>query len=130
MSVSELAGVLPITPNWSWQVGEGRRTPRGTRLSGVYSDSYCTFDVAAGEDGEVAEHVRETFKRMNNKREFIRRVCSTGGSAAFYVFWYPNGDTGEVFEGSLLLALGEVGIALMLNVYDDRNAPIGDADIA
>jgi hypothetical protein len=57
------------------------------------------------------------------KREFIRNLCTTGGSAAFYVFWYPNGDTGEVFEAPLLLALGEVGIALMLNVYDDRETP-------
>ena len=127
--MSELADVLPIAPSWSWQVGDARRTPRGPRLPGVYSDSYCTFDIAAEEDGEVAQHILEALERLIGKREFIRNLCKTGGSAAFYVFWYPSGDTGEVFEGSLLLALGELGIALMLNVYDDRTTLDEDAGV-
>jgi hypothetical protein len=59
--------------------------------------------------------------RLKPKQEFIRNVAKTGGSAAFYIFWYPNGDTGDVFDASLLSALGEAGVALMLNVYDDRD---------
>jgi hypothetical protein len=69
---------------------------------------------------EVAKSISETAGRLIEKREFVRHVCATGGSAAFYVFWYPNGDTGEIFEASLLSALGDMGISLMLNVYDDR----------
>jgi hypothetical protein len=120
IAVTELADCLPIAPVWSWQVGETRRTPKGSPLAGVYRDSYCTFDLGGGEDGEVAEHILRSLEGLTPKREFIRDVSTTGGSAAFYVFWYPNGDTGEVFEAPLLSALGEAGIALMLNVYDDR----------
>jgi hypothetical protein len=120
MAVTELADCLPIAPVWSWQVGEARRTQKGSPLTGVYRDSYRTFDLGGGEDGEVAKHILSDLEGLTPKREFIRNVSATGGSAAFYVFWYPNGDMGEVFEAPLLSALGEAGIALMLNVYDDR----------
>jgi hypothetical protein len=40
----------------------------------------------------------------------------------FYIFWYPNGDTGEVFETALLLKMAELGIDFGLNVYDDRQS--------
>ena len=63
VAMSALARVLPIMPRWSWQAGEARRTPKGSPLSGVYPDSYCTFDIAAGTDGEVAQHIRETPER-------------------------------------------------------------------
>jgi hypothetical protein len=120
MAVTGLADCLPNAPQWNWQVGEARRTPKGSPLAGVYRDSYCTFDLGGGEDGEVAKHILRALEGLTPKRDFIRNVSTTGGSAAFYVYWYPNGDTGEVFEAPLLSALGESGIALMLNVYDDR----------
>jgi hypothetical protein len=124
ISVKILVDALGLTPKWSWQVGEPRRTRKGAALPGRYADSYCTFDVASGEDGAITECLREFLAGLSSlQRDFICNVSATGGSAAFYVFWYPNGDTGEVFEADLLAMLGELGISLMLNVYDDRNTP-------
>jgi hypothetical protein len=38
----------------------------------------------------------------------------------FYVFWHPNGDTGELFTPELLGKMASLNIAFGLNVYDDR----------
>jgi hypothetical protein len=106
MAVSELANCLPVAPQWSSQVGEARRDSKGNPLAGVYRDSYCTFNIAESEDGEVAEHILCALESLAPKHEFIRTVSKTGGSAAFYIFWYSNGDTGEVFEGRALVCPG------------------------
>lgn len=39
----------------------------------------------------------------------------------FYVFWYPTGDTGEMFGTELLLDMAEMGVELGINVYEDRS---------
>jgi hypothetical protein len=38
----------------------------------------------------------------------------------FHVFWYPNGDTGEVFGTELLRNMAKMGIEAGINVFDDR----------
>lgn len=37
----------------------------------------------------------------------------------FYVSWYTNGDTGEVFETALLKDMADLGIELGINAYAD-----------
>ena len=39
----------------------------------------------------------------------LRELRATGGTVSFYVFWHPNGDTGETFDDGLLLEMGELG---------------------
>ena len=91
----------------------------GSPLGGVYKHSYCSFDLASQEDGELAQCLRDAVARLTPKEEFLQELRMSGGSAMFFVFWYPNGDTGEVFEVGLLKKMAELGIDLGLNVYAD-----------
>lgn len=94
-------------------------TPKGTLFGGVRDESYCCFDICAGTDGELADELRNAVSTLKHYREFFSQLSSSGGSAEFYVFWYPNGDTGQTFDCELLTGLTELGIRLGINVYED-----------
>ena len=112
--------------NWEtkyrWKAGTPRRTPKGTPLEGTYGDSRCSFEVGSGDDGELARCLRAAIERLEKYADFLKQMRKDGGDIQFYVFWYPNGDTGEVFGVDLLSRMAELGIDLGLNVYDDRHA--------
>ena len=113
---------LSMAPKYSWKAGSPRVSPKGNSLGGTRKESYCTFDIGRGSDGEVAECLADALKRLTEHSEFLANLKATGGSVMFYIFWYPNGDTGEVFGADLLAQMAHLGIDLGLNVYDDRQA--------
>ena len=118
----EMAEELDRQPKYSWALGEPRRTPKGTVLPGVRKQNYCSFDLVSGSDGELAKSLLSEIDLLKKHREFLHTVYDLGGSAMLYVFWYPNGDTGEVFSVPLLRDLADLRIEIGLNVYDDRGA--------
>jgi hypothetical protein len=120
LDAGAIAAQLRMTPKFCWTAGEPRKTPEGTPLEGVREESYCTFDVGSGDDGELARCLTAAVSKLTAAAAFLRHVRETGGSLMFYVFWYPNGDTGEVFGADLLRNMAEMGIEMGINVYDDR----------
>jgi hypothetical protein len=111
---------LPWEPSNAWTVGEDRVTPAGTRLTGTRRETYCNFPIAEGDDGALAACLSRIVEALSPHADHLAEVCRTGGALSFYVFWYPNGDTGEVFTADLLQKMASLNIALGLNVYDDR----------
>jgi hypothetical protein len=109
-----------LVPEYSWKSGSPRETPEKTPSSGTRKESYCTFRLGDGQDGELANVIGRAVESLAQHAEFFRDLRATGGSAMFYVFWYPNGDTGDVFGADLLTQMGQLGIEFGLNVYDDR----------
>lgn len=120
LDADAIAAQLCMTPKFCWTAGEPRKTPKGTPLDGVREESYCTFDIGSGDDGELARCLSTALLKLTPAAEFLRHVRDAGGSPMFYVFWYPNGDTGEVFGTELLRNMAEMGIELGINVFDDR----------
>lgn len=119
---NDIAASLNKTPRFSWAAGEPRMTPKGTLLGGTRKESYCAFEIGGGEDGELARCLLNAVDGLKAHRAYLHEIRSTGGSLMFYIFWYPNGDIGEVFETDLLFTLSDLGIDLGINVYDDRRA--------
>lgn len=113
---------LPMTA--SWRTGDARVTPRGRRLGGRRTDTYCCLKIASGDDGQLAQSLVAASAKLMRHELFLHRLREAGATMYFYVFWYPNGDTGEVFPTSLLLELGRLGIDLGINVYDDRHGAV------
>jgi hypothetical protein len=115
-----IANQLGMEPEFSWKAGEPRKTPKGTPLEGSRKESYCTFEIGRGDDGELAKCLSTAVDNFQAQSEFLREIRAAGGSLMFYAFWYPNGDTGEVFATDLLRKMADIGIDLGINVYDDR----------
>ncbi|PHY13952.1 hypothetical protein CSW58_02465 [Caulobacter sp. B11] len=116
----ELAVGLPWKAQVSWTVGDESTTPNGVRTGGVRSQSYCTFRVEDGDDGQLAACLSRTADGLAVHHEHFAELRRTGGALSFYVFWYPGGDTGEVFTAELMAKMASLGIDFGLNVYDDR----------
>jgi len=121
MDPDVICKTLEWEAEYRWKVGTPRRTPNGTPLEGNYRNSYCSFDVASGGDGELAACLRTATGRLEKHAAFLRQVRNDGGEIMFYVFWYPNGDTGEIFDVHLLSRMAAIGVELGVNVYDDRH---------
>ena len=122
MDPDVICEALEWEAKYRWKAGTPRRTPKGTPLEGVYKNSYCSFDVAKGDDGELAACLRTAVGRLEKHAAFLRQVRSEGGEIMFYVFLYPNGDTGETLDVDLLSRMAGMGIELGVNVYDDRHS--------
>lgn len=95
----------------SWAMGEPRSTPRGTALPGHYDTTYCAFDLGAGDDGELAAHLRGQVAVLLPKRDFLLGLRATGGSLNLFITW-TVGERGEVFDCALLSDLVSLGIDL------------------
>ncbi|NYF31096.1 MULTISPECIES: hypothetical protein [Sphingopyxis] len=95
----------------SWAAGERRATPNGKLLPGAYTESYCAFDIGKGDDGELADFLRQTLKRIAPSAAFIAELRQTGGTLNFFITWTP-GERGEVFDVTLLTDMARLGIAL------------------
>jgi len=123
MHSDEICEALAMNTEVCWNVGDRRVTPKGTELTGTRRETYCSFDIGSGADGRLANFLRDKIESLQSHAAFLRSIRETGGSLLFYVFWYPNGDTGEVFDIDLLAGIAELGIELGINVYDDRRPP-------
>ncbi|WP_156397471.1 MULTISPECIES: hypothetical protein [unclassified Sphingomonas] len=102
---------MGLPPKRFWMVGEQRVTPKGTPLPGTYDKSYCVFDIGDGNDGELADFLRETLRKLEHAGPFISALRSTGGKLSFFISWSPSGH-GEVFDVELLADMARLGIDL------------------
>ena len=89
-------------------------------MGGTRRETYCNFVVGDGDDGELAVCLEEAVDVLALHKGHLAEVRRTGGALNFYIFWHPNGDTGEVFRADLLAKIASLNIDLGLNVYDDR----------
>ena len=119
---------LGLKATHRWNRGERRVTPNGTWLDGERDDSYCSFNLAQGADGRLVDHVRAAATILLEAKDFLLELTTSGGSSELYVYWYPNGDTGAVFDPALLTELGGLGLALGINVYEEAAVDAGPPD--
>jgi hypothetical protein len=95
----------------SWSVGESRHTPVGTPLPGAYRETYCAFDIAQGEDGELARCLSAAVADLQDATSLFHELRASGGRANFYVSW-TTGERGEIFSTDLLSSIAELGVDL------------------
>lgn len=120
MDAERIGAALGLAQSHGWSVGDLRATPDGTVLGGIRPESYCSFVLGAGENGALARCLDTAVEMLTPRGDALREIAKTGGSTNFFVFWYPNGDTGEVFTAILLRRIADLGIDLGINVFDDR----------
>ena len=49
--------------------------------------------------------------------KLFQQIRDTGGRIEFFIGWYSDRNTGELFSSSLLKKLGELQIDLALDIY-------------
>lgn len=117
----ELAAAFPWPMTSSWNAGDASATPKGRALGGIRSESYCSLKVANGHDAGLAACLAQAVDLISADDKRWVDFRQTGGRLSFYVFWYPDGDTGALFDAGLLGKMAALGIDLGLNVYEDQS---------
>jgi hypothetical protein len=90
LGAAAIAAGLGMSPKACWTAGDARVTSKGTSLGGVRDESYCTFDIGEGEDGELAKCLDLGLSKLEANKEFSSEVRATGGSLMFYALAFKR----------------------------------------
>jgi hypothetical protein len=113
---------LGLKPQHKWKAGADRKTPKGTPLKGVYETTYCTFRLKHSKKIDLADFLKYYNKNLFKHKTFLKSIRSTGGKLEYFIGWFSDKDSGEVFDLELLEQLVELKIDLSIAVYEaDRN---------
>ncbi len=116
---ADIADGLAIPASRSCKVGDRRSTPKGTELSGRYRETYCLFRLGGGNDGELANCLRDAVRTLQPAAQYLDWLRETGGKMNFYVGW-TVGSHGEVFDTRLLAEIAQLGIDLGIEPFRVR----------
>jgi hypothetical protein len=124
-NLSSADAVFGLRSTHSWVRGQPRRTPVGTALSGVYSDSYWSARLNGERGASSRKEALESFvvgaiEMLRDRRSFLQRLRRSGGRAELFVGVYGERNFAIEFEPPLLRAAGALGLALSLDIYPRR----------
>jgi len=109
---------LALTPRSAWQAGSPRRTPTGTKLSGVYKNTYWYAPVLQGRWPQTLnEGLQEVLAQLQPHRLFLRTLRDESGSAELFVGWFFDHQSGEVLSYDVMQMAGDLAIDISLDIY-------------
>jgi hypothetical protein len=117
MHPQQICDRLGLKAQRMWKAGQNRATPTGTPLSGVYKETYCTFDLARSREDELERFIKHSNKIFQRHKRFLRHISSTGGSIEYFVGMYLDKNHGVMLSPELLDELAKLQIALALDLY-------------
>jgi len=73
---------------------------------------------------DLAQAIEGLLWDLAERKRFFQELRGGGGSIEFFVGWFFDGNTGDVFRYDLLRKLANLQIDLSLDIYPpDRAAP-------
>lgn len=120
MRPEEISSALGLEAKFFHCVGEPRRTPKGTPLPGIYSDTRWRHTSRHEAQGQhFADAVVAFVRSLEPHAPFLSRVRSTGGRAQVIVQFLGDGYFGDEIPRATLARLAELDLDLGLEVYTD-----------
>lgn len=117
MNPDDICQTLNMQATNKWVMGEQRRTPKGASLPGVYDQSYCSFKLDQPKDMELVDFLKHWNVKLLNFNDFLNQIYSSGGRLEYFIGWYSEENSGEVFDVSLLEELAKLKIDLAIDFY-------------
>ena len=108
----------------SHDIKERRRTPKGTILDGVYSETYCCFSLKKNSEGRLGSDLNVWCEYLERHASFLREFVHTGGRLEFYVSIFLDGDRGFEIKNSMFRRICALGLDLSVEMYrlNDKEA--------
>jgi hypothetical protein len=101
----DISGALGLEGHFSHRVGDQRKTPKGTLLSGVYPDTRWRHCIRrAVTEQWFASEVVGLVERLEAHKEFLANVRATGGSASVIIQFLGDGYLADVIPPAALAA--------------------------
>jgi hypothetical protein len=116
----DISRALGMEGHFSHRVGDQRKTPKGTLLSGVYPDTRWRHCIRHAVTGHlfVAEVV-DLVARLEPHKEFFANVRATGGSASIIIQFLGDGYLADEIPSATLAKLAELGMALGIECFTE-----------
>lgn len=123
---SVFSQTLGLEPQTTWHAGKSRKTPKGTPLEGTYQESFWTCQITEDKwpDKELVEALLEILDQLEPHKEFFHRLVSEGGNAEFFIGWFFDGNSGDVFDQKILARLVDLKINLSFDIYPPTEDPV------
>jgi Domain of unknown function (DUF4279) len=115
--LSEVCAVFGLKPRVIWKRGDERMTPKGQKIGGIRTSSYCSIELGKKSRKSLPEQIEDALPLLKPHRSILRRLSSSGGSISFYVGWFFKEDAGERFGWQILREMSDLRIDLELNIY-------------
>ncbi|WP_371933055.1 DUF4279 domain-containing protein [Bradyrhizobium sp. CCGUVB23] len=115
--LSVICSRLGLTPAIMWTAGDERQTPKGTRIGGRGTGSYCSIPFGRDKREPLAKRIRTVLRRLKPHRRALRTLSATGGPISLFVGWFCDEHAGDTLEFQLLRVAADLRIAIDLNIY-------------
>lgn len=113
----EMTKAIGLSPSLCNDVGAGRRTPTGQVLDGVYTETYWLYKFGFPTEPEIEDCITKALSMLSPKRDFLNRICSTGGRCELFIGMFLERNTGIELDRDLIRQVAEVGLALSFDVF-------------
>ena len=125
--ITEVLGREPTRASWA---GAPRTTRKGDPLPGTYRESYWTSGRLRGGEWapeswssrDLTTGIEELLWELAEHKRFFAELRSEGGTVEFFIGWFLDGMTGEVFRHDLLRKLADLQVDLSFDVYPPDGA--------
>jgi hypothetical protein len=117
MDPNEISKVLGLRAKYSWKAHTQKKTPKGQPLEGLYDASYCSFDLENSNGIELSDFIKLCNIKFSSYKSFFNQIYSTGGELEYFIGWYSDENSGEIFDLELLEQLVELKIKLSFDFY-------------
>jgi hypothetical protein len=117
---ADISASLGMEAHHARRVGDPRKTPRGTPLSGNYPDTrwrHC-IECSVTEQWFAAE-VIGLIDRLQSHKAFFADLKSTGGTASIIIQFLGDGYFGDKIPTVTLAKLIDLDLALAIEVFSE-----------
>lgn len=117
MNCGDIAAKVGKTLKFIQNVGEGRKTPKGDPLSGVYTETYCSFPVAQGEFSAIEQELRSLTASPLTAEGTLKDIIDTGGRMEYFIGCFIDKNNGMTLNECLLSDLAALKISVAFDLY-------------
>lgn len=113
----EMTKALGLSPSLSNDVGATRKTPTGQILDGIYPQTYWLYKFGFPKENEIEDCLAKALAMLSPKRDFLNRVCSTGGRCELFIGMFLERNAGIELDRDLIRQVADAGLALGFDVF-------------
>ncbi len=120
ISPHEISAKLSLIPSTSWMAGDRRRAPNDIQLNGRYKTTYWSYTFKESRDMALADSLESFTMGLEPHKEFLLQIRSTGGRCEYFIGWFSDSNSGEIFTYQLLSKIASLQIDLALDIYGTK----------
>ena len=89
----------------------------------MHGTSYCAFEFDSQDERSLPDNIKRILDELEVHGDVIRSLANSGGRLEFFVGWFSDFNSGDIFGWDVLARMGQLKISLALDVYGpDRDS--------